>query len=210
MLVKENTHQPVETDVHNLDQYRAAALENVRISGYEPRFVIPRKHDDGETREDQSFERHVVIMEAVLNPHNRRLVHPVILNTNLCDDREILWRTGIPGAMYGELPSGKFTKWLLAYWWAKIRQRVTEFDTASTEEKEVFVWQMHDFFLCLQPFIRGNGRTARLVQHNLRQVLGMPRHIIQYGKAKEYYGHVNEYRVETFVPMMRCHGYIPS
>ena len=206
-------HLTVEIDMQpNLSIYREAALESVRISGYEPKIILPvKKEDEHEVKKDEGFERHVVIMEAVLSPGCSRLIHPIILNMNLCDDRhEIQWRTGIPGALYGELPSGKFTKRLVSYWWMKTNHETERLRCASELTKEAFAWRTHDFFLCLQPFIRGNGRTARLIHHNVRNIVGLSSHITHYEKAREYHAHVGEYRRTTFIPLMREHGYIPE
>lgn len=199
-------------EVHAMTQsmnfYREAALESSRITGDEPKIIVPVEID-GQTIQDEAFERHVVIMEAVLNTYNRRLIHPIILNMNLCNDKaEIRWRTGIPGAMHSLLPDGRYSQWLLLYWWLKAQHRVNELRGAGVAAKEEFAWRMHDFFLCLQPFVRGNGRTARMIRHNLYQVLEVPQKIITNAKAFEYYGHVREYREETFIPMMRRYGYI--
>lgn len=191
-----------------MNLYRSAALESARISGYEPPIIVPYEVEK-RTVKDEAFERHVVIMEAVLNPHNRRLIHPVILNMNLCDDKaEIRWRTGIPGAMKGLVPEGRHSKWLLHYWWLKMQHRVTVLQNADSDEKDDFAWRMHDFFLCLQPFARGNGRVARMIRHNTHQVLGVPPKVIPNAKAAEYYGHVREYREQNFIPLMRSHAYI--
>ncbi len=181
--------------------YREAALESARISGYE--FAWNETVD-----EDDTFKRHVELMEAVLNPHGRKLIHPLILNMNLHSDRVTRWRTGIPGAMEHLLPEGRFTKWLLLYWWNRLTYNHRKLRDAPPEAQDRFTWEMHDFFLCLQPFVRGNGRTARLVRHNVRQAFGLPVQLIRHEKAEEYYRHVTEYRTVTFIPIMKKHGYI--
>lgn len=63
-----------------------------------------------------------------------------------------------------------------------------------TERFEEAAHFLHDWLLCIHPYIDGNGRTARLVWNMLRLYKGLPWHIVEAKGRHLYYAQIR--RVE--------------
>lgn len=175
-----------------------AALHSALISGFDPR-----------KRSDSQFGVHCQILNAVLGCQTGALTHPVIINMELCGHRErVQYRPGKRAAEADFLPDAKYLRALLMCWWFKVQQEIPRIRTVPKEDQRVWVWDQHDFLICLEPFKSANGRTARVVYYMLLTALGLECQLISAQKAKTYYAHKRRFREEVFAPRMRNHGYI--
>ena len=176
-----------------------AALQSALISGFDPR-----------VESDEKYQMHQSVMEQILACKTGALTHPLIINMTLCEHREPKYRRGIRAAEAGFLPDAKYVKRLLFIRWMLVERAVPQMRTENEEDREKFCWEQHDFFLCLEPFIRANSRTARIIYYMLATSLKVPVKVIRAEKAGIYYRNSEEYRKSIFAPDMRARGYIAS
>jgi len=175
-----------------------AALHSALISGFDPRKRI-----------DSQFGVHCQILHAVLGCQTGVLTHPVIINMELCGHRErVQYRPGIKATEAEFLPDAKYLRSLLLCWWFKVQRDIARIRELPEVEQRVWVWEEHDFLICLEPFKSANGRVARVVYYMLTTALKLEPHLISAEKAATYNAHKSKYRREVFAPLMRSHGYI--
>lgn len=175
-----------------------AAFQSALISGFNPR-----------TYADAQFDLHCRILRDILGCITGALTHPLIINMELCGHREcVRYRLGTRAAEAGYLPDARFARHLFLIWWLKVQRDMARVRMLPEAEQRAWVWDQHDFLICLEPFKSANGRTARAVYYMLLTSLGLTPHVISAEKAKAYYMHKREYREKVFAPLMRAHGYI--
>lgn len=82
-------------------------------------------------------------------------------------------------------PNPKKVPVMMDEWYSELNSEFTKISCGSDEKaKEKFCWKYHHWFLCIHPFVDGNGRTARLIYNNLRFMLGLRWEIIYFSKKK--------------------------
>ncbi len=177
------------------------ALDSARISGYEP----------GEGGDD-ILGMHCALMQIIVNGPGK-LIHPIVLNMELCGDRSIKLRRGMPAGQHGQLPHGRYTHALLILWWWHTQRMLRAFEESGSHTPATrlrFCRVMHDHLYAIHPFTKANGRTARLVYYMLQRACGLDIHPIRYDDAEAYLAHCEKRTQETFVPAMRKHGYVAA
>lgn len=136
-----------------------------------------------------------------------------MLNMELCGERRIRLRRGMPAGQHGQLPDGKYTHALLTLWWWQTQRMVREFHSSALPTPATrlrFCRVMHDHLYALHPFPKANGRTARLAYYMLQRACRLDIDPIRYAQADAYLAHCMMRTRETFVPAMRAHGYIAT
>lgn len=175
-----------------------AALHSARISGYEPA---------GEN--DVTFSRHLAVIRDVLNCSTGNLTNPLILNMAICGDTHaVQWRHGIRAAAADYIPHYRYVGALLKSWQWTLEGSIRAAALMSEEDRKRYAWHFHDSLVCIEPFARGNGRTARAAYYMLMRRLNIAPQIIRAETAHTYYEHVRRYREERFAPTMRERGYM--
>lgn len=175
-----------------------AALQSALISGFDPL-----------RNQDEQFNVHYRVLRDILECVTGALTHPIIINMALSSaPHRVQYRPGKRAAEAEYLPESKYLRALLMYWWFRMQWEIQHVRRLSEEEQRTWVWDQHDFLICLEPFKSANGRTARIVYYMLLTALGLSPNLISAEKAKVYYAHKRKYREEVFAPLMRAHGYI--
>lgn len=157
--------------------------------------------------EQDSFKIHLDLMKSVFGCNTGALTHPLAFNSPLCGHPHLAkYRTGLRATVGGIIPEAKHVRPLLNVWWRMVRRTTPKKRTCSLEERAEYAWQMHDFFVSLEPFAEANARTGRLVYYMLLNALDLEIKIISAEKAKEYAENQRRYRSEVFTPFMRKRG----
>ncbi len=87
-----------------------------------------------------------------------------------------------------EMPRYKNVPSLMEDWSSMVEEYQSM--TKDFEEASFF---LHDWFLCIHPYIDGNGRTARLVLNMLRVNKGLPWLVIESKSRASYYRRIRAF-----------------
>lgn len=175
----------------------SAAEHSARISGAD---TSPKS---------ESFKIHLELMRSVMGCETRVLVHPVIFNSPLCGHpHEARYRTGLRASARGIIPAAPKVRPILDEWW-KIQLKLVAGALEYDEDfRERIAWQIHDFFISLEPFAEANARTARLLFYSCLIALRLPVKLITMEKAAEYAENQRRFRQQVFMPLMLSQGHL--
>ena len=152
---------------------------------------------------------HVELMRNIMGCETRNVAHPVIFNSPLCGyPHQARYRTGLRAAALGIIPEAHKVKSIIDPWWEVQVELIKESDAFPADFRERIAWQIHDFFLSLEPFAEANGRTARLLYFQCVIALDLPVKLITVEKAAEYADNQRRYRQNVFTPLMRSQGHL--
>jgi len=159
--------------------------------------------------QSESFKVHLDLMRSVLGCEKRILVHPLIFNSPLCGHpHEARYRRGLRASARGVIPDASKVRPILEGWWPLQLQLVAGALEYEPDFRERIAWQIHDFFISLEPFAEANARTARLLFYSCLIALRLPVKLISIEKASEYAENQRRYRQQVFMPLMRSQGHL--
>lgn len=91
-----------------------------------------------------------------------------------------------------KMPQFKNVPMLMEHWWGMVEEY-----QSSTKDFDESAQFLHAWFLCIHPYVDGNGRTARLVWNMLRVNKGLPWQTIEAKNKRLYYTQIH--RIEEGV-----------
>lgn len=149
------------------------------------------------------FEGH---MEAAKLAAQPSLIHPLDLHRMLARDVPTMaWHAGRYRGVHvrvgeRELPQPYMVPILMQEW----GDRVAEYMEREGPPEDIAhaAFCVHCWFLCVHPFVDGNGRTARLVWNNLRIVRGLDWHVQLACEKRNYYARIERYEKMVFRPWL--------
>lgn len=80
---------------------------------------------------------------------------------------------------------------------------VQEYELADKKLDEL-ARLLHDWFVCIHPYVDGNGRTARLVWNMLRVSKNLPWHIESARTKYRYYEDIRNFEIHVFAKEYPC------
>ena len=87
-----------------------------------------------------------------------------------------------------EMPHHRNVPMLMEDWWGMVEEYKSM--TEGFYDASIF---LHDWFLCIHPYIDGNGRTARLILNMLRLNKGLPWLVIESKTRVSYYRRIRAF-----------------
>lgn len=180
--------------------------EEKYYSGGQVRTVIRRRREFANER----FKAHVELAKTCLNWKNHdRPVHPLIINTSLCEpslaSRSPL-RGGMPHGMWGILPQAADIPALLEQWMGYVESARAL--SVPPNDRAIFSWLLHDWLICLQPFQMLNDRTARLMLQVIRRRFGLEPLLVRYDNMIFHEKRLAHMRHRIFIPLLRDAGFL--
>jgi|GEM_PF-4182941 len=160
---------------------------------------------------DRLFERHVELAQTCLNwQAPSRMAHPITINMPLCGDVETAhWRSGVRAGMWDRLPNPDSVRVLINdNWLPFIEATIAAFSSADEDTKTTIAWALHDFYICVEPFDKANGRSARLLLQIVRIRLGLGAIVVRHNNMLFHESRFKLFRDRVFVPMMKEHAYL--
>jgi len=82
----------------------------------------------------------------------------------------------------------------------EIVQRIDLIPRMTTDARTATAWEIHNEFLCIHPFMDGNGRVARLMLNAYRLCCSLPLLTVEYTARSEYFRRIQFYEENIFKP----------